>query len=430
MSIETVKWYSSSFEGAPQLGNNWGDLTTMLDAVLVNGFNTKSVTSIERVGTVATITFPGSHGFKVDQVILVAGSDQADYNGTQRVTGITLTTLTFTVDNSPVTPSTGTVTCKTPGLGFDIAFTGTNKRAYRSPNVLSRRPYLRVDNAQDPVYNATYAKYAKVTMAERMLDIDTFDGAQAPFNPADPTRNHVGTGSGATAIGGWYKWYYARYDYLGSVPSESNGATAGNRAWVIIGDDRGFYFFTEHQVNSGGKAGYCFTDFQSYKQGDQYPTLLAATDWYQPANTSFSAINTYAADVNNYFNRSNEYTGKLVMRDHVQLGGNMGAGFMGLQTNTSNIYSGQLAGVNWPNGPDFSVVLHPVYVKHSSSVRGKMPGKMWIHNDNCSIPDQTVIEGATGYAGRKFLVVSSALGNTAQTGNICKTAFDITGPWW
>ena len=38
MTDLSVKYFSSGMTGAPQIANNWGDLVTMLDACLINGF--------------------------------------------------------------------------------------------------------------------------------------------------------------------------------------------------------------------------------------------------------------------------------------------------------------------------------------------------------------------------------------------------------
>jgi tetrahydromethanopterin S-methyltransferase subunit E len=51
-----VKYYHSSMTGAPQMTNQWGDMTSMLTAVLVTGFNLKTVTAMVRVGDLVTAT--------------------------------------------------------------------------------------------------------------------------------------------------------------------------------------------------------------------------------------------------------------------------------------------------------------------------------------------------------------------------------------
>ena len=427
-----VKFFTSAMQGAPQLTNAWGDLTNLLDACLVNGFNLKTITSLTRSGGTVTATVSTGHLFQVDQVVLIAGATESGYNGEYSITGVTGTTFTYMVSATPATPATGSPTAKAAPLGFEIAFTGTNKRAYRSQNMASNRPYLRVDNSLDPVNTTTYAKKGKVTMAQGMSDIDAFVGAQAPYDPALPNKNHIGTGSGTSAVDGWYKWYYAK------VPGNSSDAAApetSNRNWVIVGDDRGFYLLTgfDSTIN---RAGYCFTDFESYRAGDGFNTLLGAADLYMSAGTGAASSGQSdwgGADIGSLFNRTLSYTGKVLMQDHVQVGGAVRAGFTSLNSNNGQTVSGYITGIPWPNGPDYSLILHPTYLKQENThLRGKMPGLMWVHNDlNNSLADLTLVDNVAGYPGRKFLLVSSNYANGGTNmGGVSRTAFDITGPWW
>ena len=62
-----VKWMHNGMAGAPVLTNNWGSLTALLDALLVNGFNLKPVLEITRDGDTATARIGSGHGFMVDQ---------------------------------------------------------------------------------------------------------------------------------------------------------------------------------------------------------------------------------------------------------------------------------------------------------------------------------------------------------------------------
>lgn len=47
MADFTVKYFNSGMTGAPQISNNWGDLVTMLDACLVNGFALKAIDTLK-----------------------------------------------------------------------------------------------------------------------------------------------------------------------------------------------------------------------------------------------------------------------------------------------------------------------------------------------------------------------------------------------
>ena len=419
----SVKYFTSGMQGAPQLTNTMGAMTALLDACLVDGFNLKSIDTLSFAAGIATARINVGHLYQVDQVVLIAGANQTEYNGEFRITGVTSLEFTFAVTGTPVTPATGTLSAKVASLNFEKAFSATNKRVYRSTNVLSNRPYLRVDNSLDPAWTSTYAKKAKVLMAESMSDVDTVVGAQAPFDPVRPTQNTVGTGSGTSAYDGWYKWYYARRTdgNTDSVPPEEF-----NRDWVLVGDDRGFYLFNETGAAYRSRGGYCFTDFSSFRQGDGYNTLLMATDSYNAANAYLTG--GYFPDSSNYCNRSLNFTGKVLMRDHLQVGGNVRAGFLGLNTNNSSQITGYSTAIPWPNGPDYGLILHPVYLRHESPghLRGKMPGIFWVHNDQ-PLNDLNVVSGVVGYAGRKFLMVCSGVDSSVQ---VARYAFDITGPWW
>lgn len=72
---------------------------------------TFTLSSLTSSGAVATGTTATAHGLKVNAYVTIAGADQSDYNGTFRVTGVpSTTTFTYGVENSPVTPATGTIT--------------------------------------------------------------------------------------------------------------------------------------------------------------------------------------------------------------------------------------------------------------------------------------------------------------------------------
>lgn len=424
-----VKYFHSAMQGAPQLSNDWGCMTALLDACLVTGFNTKAINSITRTDSVATATISSGHLFEVGQVVSVSGADQADYNGEVRVVSATTTTFTYALTGTPVTPATGaSLAVKVAPLGWEIAFAGTNKRAYRSPNILSNRPYLRVDDCLDPAWTTSYSKYAKVTMSQSMSDIDTFVGARAPFDSALPTKNEVGSGSGSGAYGGWYKWYYAKADG-GNVSNHSdyNAPEAFSRAWVLIGDDRGFYLFNQWGTTPGGLGGHCCTDFESYRTADGFNTLLAATEAYSPAS---AILGSQGPDANQFFTRTLDYTGKVLMRDFTQVGSNVRAGFCTLNTNNNaQSISGFATGIPWPNGPDYSLILHPVLLKQENGhLRGKLPGMMWVHNNSPSFNHLDVITDVVGYTGARFLLVKTTNANYYQ--DIALLAFDITGPWW
>ena len=424
-----VKYYANTMQGAPQLTNDWGCMTSLLDAVLVTGFNLKTIANLTSAIGVATASIPAGHLYWVGQVLTISGADQNEYNGEVRVVAVTTSTFTYAITGTPVSPATGaSITSKVAPLGWEIAFTATNKRAYRSKNVLSNRPYLRVDDSLCPAYNTTYAKKAKVTMAQGMSDIDTFVGARAPFDSANPNQNEGASGSGNTVVDGWYKWYYAR---AGGNGHDEYGPAVYNRPWAVVGDDRGFYIFNEGG-DSGGLGGKCFTDFESYRSADGFNTILCAQDAYLGANAYASQLDGegyQSSDWRSRFPRTLDGTGKILMRSYLQIGNNVNPSFTSLNTNNGQTTSGYSTGISWPNGPDYSMILHPTLLRESSHLRGRMPGMFWVHNDSPSFNHLDTITGVAGYPGRTFLLLKVAHG--VGGGNYTATlAYDITGPWW
>ena len=68
------------------------------------------VTSLTRSGTTATLTSFG-HGITSTDQIVITGADQAEYNGRFSLLSAGISTLTFTVSATAVTPATGLLAC-------------------------------------------------------------------------------------------------------------------------------------------------------------------------------------------------------------------------------------------------------------------------------------------------------------------------------
>lgn len=411
-------------QGAPQVTNAWGVLVSMLDACLINGFNTQTATSVTRSGSTVTMTFSGGgHGFVQHQVILVSGAVESEYNGEHRVTAVTGTTVTFTITGTPSSPATGLITAKAAPLGFDKPFSGTDKAVYRSANLSSTRMFLRVDNSLDAGWGANYAKFAKVTIADAMSGVDTFTGSQAPFLAADPNRNHVLTGSGTGAFNGWAKWYYAKNG------SDTSTPTAGNRKWVLIGDDKGFYLSIAWQPTPiENRALYAFGDFDSLNPSDAYNCLLQSRLSYHSASSTTDST-TYGNAELFTIGQANAVAIKAAsgVGDMVHLGGRT---LIPAAVNTFR------SGDNWnqqgivsPNATDSSNLFAPAYLFESAtinattptSIRGKVRGAYFALNRK-PYTDGEIIS----ISGKSYMAVSYFYSGTNLYGLVL---FDITGPW-
>ena len=420
-----VKFFHSSMQGAPVLSNNWGDLIGLLDGCLVTGFNLKSVDSITSTAQVATVSVSSGHGYKVDQVVLISGCDQSAYNGEQRVVSVTASAFTFTVAGTPTSPATTqtSISCKVAPLGWEKAFSGTNKAAYRSTDTASPRHYLRVDDGLKDTngfetYNTSWAKWANVGICENMSDIDTIVGAQAPYDGSNPDKNWKQT---ASQQWGWYKWFHARQ--TGYESYGDNGP--GPRNWVIVGDGRLFFLLNTQAPNFTwfGRSVYCFGDQSSFKAGDAYGTILKAHD--QLSSQTYSSYpGQYGHDA---IVRSLGVEGSTMLRNFSQLGNSIRWGCTSLNVNNTEQYMGRGTDVlPFPNGPDYALWLTPVYIRQEDKhMRGIMPGMRWIPQDR-PYPDMSIIDNVVNEAGRKFLLPMYSHQSEQNGGQL---AFDITGPW-
>ncbi len=370
-----IKFYVHTNTNAPQLGNVQGSMIAVLDACLVNGFGSQSIATLTASGTTATATFSGNHNFMQYQVVEIAGAAQSDYNGQHRIlTAPSANSITFELPAAPsVSTATGTITCRLPPLGWLKPFSGTGKAAYRSSNtLLASRPYLRVVDALDPAYTATYAKYAKVGIVEDMTDIDTMLGVQAPYDNANPDKNWIGTGSGTTASNGWSKWYYAhQYQFADNSNRYDAGSPAvGARNWILVGNKDYFYILPCSTTTSLEALCYGFGAFDSILDADTSTTFLSSTILYHAANFSY-ARNRYSPLLTTQYQDT-----LLLQRSYNQVANYKLGSVYSLSTPSNNVYTG---GSNHFGPPSLanSIPFAPIFI-NEDVLRGEMKGIYWL----------------------------------------------------
>lgn len=344
------KYYSTD-TGAPVISNTLGTLCTALDAILVTGYPTESITGITRVGTTVTVNKTG-HGRSVGQAVSISGATQEEYNGLVQVaTIVDANNWTYEIATTPATPATGVIIANTvagkPGLGWQGVFTGTNKRAYRPRT--GTRMYLRV--AHD-----TNTHNAQVRGFETMSDVDTGTG---PF----PTVAQLASG----------------------VHWQTTNAVAGNRSWVAHGDEKQISIACPAAA-VGSHYSWChFGDFESYKPGDAYNCMLIG-----------KSVSTTAVETSDVFSTLNNITGAAqkaagiinghyVVRGPSQIGssvqvgkypdiGRAGNGSIGQGTPGDDM-------MTYPGPVDGAVHISSMWVTHpaaaSGGTRGRMRG-LWV----------------------------------------------------
>ena len=384
-----IKFFVHSNNNAPQLQNAYGSMIGVLDACLVNGISLGLVSTLTAVGTTVTAVFSNAHNLMQYQVLKITGANQAEYNGEHRILTVpNATSVTFQLASTPsVTTATGSITASLPPLGWEKPFSSTNvngggKAAYRSKNtLLPSRPFLRVVDELDPAYTATYAKFAKVGIVEDMADINTMLGVQAPFDAALPNKNWVGAGSGASAINGWAKWYYAtNTDAIGGGTEQASPAN-GIRKWLIVGDSDYFYLIPSHTVSNNFGPVYGFGGFDSNISGDSANTYLSATINNATVSTGF-----YAADDTGIGSNTNRSSKIILQRKYDQSAGFSTASngilliaSFPLPTSGSSDAISSLANLGFAQSCDVHLTeANTAFIASVALLRGKLKGLQWL----------------------------------------------------
>ncbi|MDA3500711.1 hypothetical protein MKL32_03675 [Acinetobacter sp. AOR34_HL] len=236
-----VKHFRNTMKGIPQLSNNWGSMITLLDAVLVTGFNFNTITSLSKSSTdaiTATINLGTGHGFIDRQVIRITDSTNG-WNGDFKVLSANTNNIIIECTSEHPISISGTASCSTAPLDFELVYStavGSSepKRAYRSTDPDSLRLILLVHDFCVSGAAANGAKFAKVGVVSGMSDIDSIVGVQMPFDPNNVNANWGWDGT----YHGWAKWYYAtpEYSYGYDQRSDATSPSDGNRGFYIVSD--------------------------------------------------------------------------------------------------------------------------------------------------------------------------------------------------
>lgn len=381
-----VKYFHSGQAGAPTLsGSSAGSLATLLDAVLVNGFGLQSVSSLTVASNVATATV-GSHGLIVGGVVLIAGASPASLNGEWRVTETGTTFVKFATSGIADQTATGTITLKVAPLNWTTAFTGTNKRVFRAPNVLGTRFFYRFDDTGT-------LDICTVRGYESMSDVDT--GLRA-----FPTPGQNGTGILWSKLAG---------------------------SWFVVGDDQGFYFGNMQSGGAGHNVVYV-GDIVSERPGDAFHAINCGPTANPMAGgvAGNGGLETCQAQAN-----ASDYA--WMARNHTQVGGStlaykVTAPWPSLATTTNNFagFAGGLPPYPDPNNNGIRFGRHYLW---TGGLRGYLPGfhvPLGVLAGALSNRDQ--LDGQNELAGRKLAFHSTgSYSGTGFSGGA--VAVDITGPW-
>lgn len=386
---QLVRTFRSTDVGAPLLTGEAGSLINVLDACLVNGYGSVSISGITRSGAVATATTAAVHNYVTGNPIRISGAGQTEYNGDFAITVTGTNTFTYTVTGTPATPATGTLTALRAPLDFTKAFAGTSKAAYRLP-AYSTQHYLQVLDDQ----TGANQRYALVRGFEDMLSADAGTGQF----PATATQTN---------------W----------AVKKSDTQSSASRPWSLHGDDECFWLFT-HPTNVANSEGYFFGAIDSYKAGDAYHTAIRA------ANTlAVTLASGHGNDMTSVVSALGTTQTQYLARAYNQIGSPVAYGHMG-DYGVSQQIGGTTGGMDYPSPVDNGFYVAPIRVAEAAGggvLRGQLPGLyQMLHNSVVGLDDGATVTGILGLPGRT-LELHAIVNGPGSAGY--RATIDITGPW-
>jgi hypothetical protein len=410
----SIKVFYSDQTGAPQLSGSLGSLITVMDAVLVNGYNPQTITSMTRTGSTVTVTVAAGHGYDnpgvkwwnkngLGNYCQISGAEQTEYNGEWAISYVDDLTFTFDIGTlTPDTPATGALETRRAPAGWTKPFADINRAAYRSADPLSRRHFLAVNDVGD-CPNGQGARYASWRGFEQMTGLDQW---QYPF----PTVINAGWGE-----------YFCK----------SSALDVGTRCWAIISDGKFIFFLVTPNRGmtdfspDGLTRLYGFGDFQTTVP-DPYATFISADT---------SASTTYNANSVNGLMRAstNTATGSLnsggwhciARRYNGQATPVWAAGLYGVMMAPDTQYCFGLYGYStYPNPYDNVMHMAQIKVTDGTLIRGTLGCYESLHGVQHT--NREIITNVKGLEGR-HLVYLRAGANSGSNFYCGGLYIDITG---
>lgn len=418
--MATVKLFRSNQIGAPQLTGRVGKLIDVLDAVLVNGYNQQDVSSLSRIGSIATIILAGKHDFEKGDYCTFGNSTDPLHNGEFLVESI-VSEFSFTVaiDASSSDSKQGNMICKRSPAGFLKPYQDTNKAVYRSSDINSTKTYFQLfDNGQTTIGGME----AGFRMYENMSSTDQGD------NPV-PTKNDR---------------------QYGIQLRKSNTQDDTIRHWLIVSDGKTAYIFVSFRENgvAGGymspwaQAGaFIFGDFKPVSAQDGYCACIFG---FNNANMDSSYldydISSYPQYGNSAFSTGNFNNNYLSSGYNQWYAGYAKRNYLGTAETGSRLWMwgkpapandsyacviGYHAFISYPNPADGSFMLTPIVLTSdfSSGVRGQLPG-VYDSFHGRVFPLLSKISNVVGLQNKNL--ISVPIFSSGRNGVVY---IDVTGPW-
>ena len=244
-----TKFIHNDMRGTLPLTLERGTLVKVLKQVLCDGFNEQTATSIsfDNDSKIAIIKLPLNHGFVLNQVISITGSDSEIVNKEHRVFYTDSDSIRIKIPLLTSTTVSGILKVKVAPLGFSTVFDNISTTGIACFQNKSQSPaILKIIDALPPNgYDANWARYARV-VAGAVIDSEGnfINNEKIPRHSTFPDMEISGNGEkGGASITSVMKWDYGLYRHTGYYGEETATGSYGDypTSWRIIGDDKTFY---------------------------------------------------------------------------------------------------------------------------------------------------------------------------------------------
>lgn len=156
-----------------------------------------AVTSITRVGTVATVTMTVAHTLTSGRLVNISGSVDPLYNGDFEITVLTATTFSYIMTGTPAANATGTLVAKSGGYSKTFCFSTLN-----APNFFGFDYQRYLTGCEEGFAKGAVPTDVTVTMLEDQVGGTSFD-PDANISKFFAVLLKFGTGNGKYVT---YKW--------------------------------------------------------------------------------------------------------------------------------------------------------------------------------------------------------------------------------
>lgn len=398
----SVYYFNEGLRGVPQLSGTSGALIAVLDACLITGFGTVSVTSLTVADGVATATVSAGNSFNPHHIILIEGASDPALNGRHRVLLDDNSSTSFSFKTTAANgPASGTISAKyAPAPGWEKPFSAANKAVYRATT--GNRFYYRVDDSLPEKYVAEIRGY------ETMASVDV---GEAPF----PLLSRL------------------------STIEKSNEANATGKYWDLVADCRAVMFGAQ-QAPAIGAVPYA-TPARYF--GEMVPLAPNGDAWCStvlssPEKNTNMALHYGGSAFYSYRGSGSSYLFGALARSVSGVGGAMDAQCMAVFGNKGGGVSGQDAVFGpAPSAVDGQLYLSPVCLAEGRAgpARAVVPGAQYVPhtgvNDMLGVRS-TITPAAGPLVGRQLLVLCCNNGSSSSSSSSSTSGrylMDITGPW-